>query len=144
MQSNHFEESGVSFTSSIATIPWMWSSFPGFLIGFLFDGQIYRFTTYSRAKVSEIKVSSNEVTFRAHNRDNVLVVNASRSNGATLRSPESGLMDGRIVESLTAGIHLKLYEITDGQNELLFEGTGMNAGLEVVGNMNELGAVESS
>lgn len=144
MQSNHFEETGISFTSSIATIPWIRRSFAGFLIGLLFEGKVYRFTTYTRAKVSDIQITPREVQFKVSDRKHKLLLNASRSGGATLRSPESGLMDGRIVESLTAEIHLKLYETTDGQNELLFEGTGMNAGLEVVGNMSELGAVESS
>lgn len=143
MQSNHFHESGVSFTSSIATIPWFGRSFAGFIIGFLFEGHIYRFTTYTRAKVSSIQVSPTEVQFKVSNGDNMLLVKAYRSGGATLRSPESGLMDGRIVESLTARIHVSFYDTTTGSPRLLFEGTGTNAGLEVVGNMNELGATES-
>ncbi|TFF68165.1 hypothetical protein EU520_00735 [Candidatus Thorarchaeota archaeon] len=144
MQSNHFDIPGVSFTSSIATIPWLRRSFAGFLIGFLFDGRVYRFTTYTRAKASDIEVSESEVRFKVSDRGNGLAVNAYRSGGATLRSPESGLMDGRIVESLTARIHLRFFEIVDGHERVLFEGTGTNAGLEVVGDMSELGATELS
>ena len=51
MQSNHFEKEGTSITFSIADIPWGGRSFTGFLGGFLLDGKLHRFATYTGAKV---------------------------------------------------------------------------------------------
>ncbi|TXT53860.1 MAG: hypothetical protein BAJATHORv1_110052 [Candidatus Thorarchaeota archaeon] len=142
MQSNHFREEGISFTSSIATIPWFGTEFAGFLIGLLYGGKVYRFTTYTGARLSKIQVSEKNILFQVHDKNHAIVVNASRADGATLRSPVRGSMSGRIIESLTAEIGIRFYELTSSGRRLLFEGTGTNAGLEVVGDMTSLGAVE--
>jgi hypothetical protein len=49
-------------------------------------------------------------------------------------------MTGRIIESLDSTIHLRFYEKKNSAKEMLFEGKGRNAGLEVVGNLEEIGA----
>ena len=49
MQSNHFQEEGTSFTASEAMIPWLRSSFRGFIIGLWHAGRLYRFATYTGA-----------------------------------------------------------------------------------------------
>jgi len=59
-----------------------------------------------------------------------------------LMSPVGGLMTGRIIESLDSSIHLRFYTLKNNLKELLFEGIGRNAGLEVVGNLDEIGAIE--
>jgi len=143
MQSNHFEEPGISFTASIANIPWMKRSFTGFLIGFLYNGTIYRFTTYTRAKLSTPLVSEDTVTFTVQDKAAIIEVHAQRAQGASLRSPIEGLMTGRIIESLDSAIHLKFYLKTNHQKDLTFEGTGRNAGLEIVGELSEIGAVQT-
>lgn len=142
MQSNHFEEPGLSFTASIANIPWMKRSFTGFLIGFLYNGTIHRFTTYTRATLSTPKVSEDTVTFTVQDKKALIEVQAQRAQGASLRSPVKGLMTGRITESLDSTIHLKFYLKTNRQQDLIFEGTGRNAGLEVVGELAEIGAIQ--
>jgi len=45
IQSNHFDEPGISLMVSIAKIPWLGKSFNGFLIGLLYNGHLYKFTT---------------------------------------------------------------------------------------------------
>jgi hypothetical protein len=142
MQSNHFEELGISFSSSIANIPWMKRSFTGFLIGFLYEGTVHRFTTYTRAKLSTPIVSDDTVTFTVQDKKAMIEVQASRAPGASLRSPVEGLMTGRITESLDSSIHLKFYSTAKNHNDLIFEGTGRNAGLEVVGDLSDIGAIE--
>ena len=142
MQSNHFEDLGVSFTSSIANIPWLNRSFTGFLIGLLYDGTVYRFTTYSRAKLSTPMVSEDAVTFTVHDKKYLIEVHAQRAPGASLRSPVEGLMTGRIIESLDSSIHLKFYSTVKGRKDLVFEGTGRNAGLEIVGDLADIGAIQ--
>ncbi|MDX1684351.1 MAG: tocopherol cyclase family protein, partial [Saprospiraceae bacterium] len=51
MQSNHFSEPGTSFKCSVATIPWMGSSFVGFIAGLLYDDKLIQFTTYNGSKL---------------------------------------------------------------------------------------------
>jgi hypothetical protein len=142
MQSNHFDEPGVSFTSSIANIPWLNRSFTGFLIGLLHDETVYRFTTYNRAKISTPLVSEDAVTFTVHNKKFAIEVDAHRAPGASLRSPVEGLMTGRIIESLDSSIHLKFYSTKKSRRDLIFEGTGRNAGLEIVGDLADIGATQ--
>ncbi len=142
MQSNHFSQQGISFTSSIATIPWMGSSFPGFLIGLLYDNKIYRFTTYTRAKVSNPEVSDKKVKFTVSDKKHILEVTAIRSGGGSLRSPIQGLMTGRIMESLESQIQLRFFRHRGNTRELIFEDEGQKAGLEVVGDMSAINAVE--
>jgi hypothetical protein len=142
MQSNHFEEPGLSFTASIAKIPWMKRSFTGFLIGILYNGTVHRFTTYTRATISTPKVSADTVTFTVQDKKAIIEVQAKRAQGASLRSPVEGLMTGRITESLDSTIHLKFYHKTNHRKNLIFEGTGRTAGLEVVGELSEIGAIQ--
>lgn len=142
MQSNHFEVQGTSFTASIANIPWMGRSFAGFIIGLLHDGKVHRFTTYTRAKLSQPEVSDSHVAFSVRNSESLVEIEAERARGALLRSPVEGLMTGRIVESLDSSIRLKFYDLKQSAMKPAFEGVGRNAGLEVVGDLAEIGAVE--
>jgi tocopherol cyclase len=141
MQSNHFDSPGISFTASIANIPWLTRSFTGFLIGLLYEGTVYRFTTYTRANLSTPMISNDAVTFTVQDKEHMIEVNAKRAPGASLRSPVEGLMTGRIIESLDSTIHVKFFTTNKNRQTLIFEGTGHTAGLEVVGDLSEIGAV---
>ncbi|UCE11013.1 MAG: hypothetical protein JSW61_03520 [Candidatus Thorarchaeota archaeon] len=141
MQSNHFEETGISFTSSIASIPFGRGAFTGLLAGLMFNDEIYRFTTYTRAKISTPEVSDDRVAFKIEDKRYLIEVDAERAHGTSLRSPVGGLMTGRILESLDSSIRLRFYRLTKTTKELLFEGVGRNAGLEVVGDLEEIGAI---
>ncbi len=51
MQTNHFDTADrVSLLASVAHIPWLGSSFIGFLGGLWLDGRLFRFATYTGAK----------------------------------------------------------------------------------------------
>ena len=56
-------------------------------------------------------------------------VSAKKTSGARLISPVEGSMSGKIDESLTSEITVRLLR----NDAVLFEGTGTNSGLEVVG-----------
>ena len=45
MQSNHFSESGISLKASVARIPWLGSSFVGFIAGVWLQDRLIEFTT---------------------------------------------------------------------------------------------------
>jgi len=47
-------------------------------------------------------------------------------------------MAGRIEESLQSTAQVKLYERIRGQESVIYSGTGHNAGMELVGDLEEL------
>lgn len=132
MQSNHFKNEGVSIKCSVAKIPWLWSSFVGFIAGVLIDGKLYRFTTYNRSKLNQCTVSATEVCIFLENKVYSLKITAHRAKATELAAPIGGFMDARIEESMNARIEVLL--INKKTKEVLLEDTGRNAGLEVAGN----------
>ncbi len=131
MQSNNFDEPKVSVMLSIATIPWLKGAFTGFLCGLLLKDRLYRFTTYTGAKLAGIDVSREKVDIQIMMKELLLKISAHRTDGAGLLSPVMGSMKGRIDETLTSEIHITLLE----GSKKIFEGTGSDAGLEVVGEL---------
>jgi len=149
MQSNHFPESGISITASVATIPWMRSWFRGFLIGILIDGSLYRFTTYLGSKISSLKVSDQYVDWIIYGTRKTLPqgkysgyelsLRAERGNAGLLSSPELDGMTPRIFESLTATIEITLKGLDDGRlEEIIYQGEGSCGGLEIAGSIEEI------
>ena len=136
MQSNHFSKPGVSFKCSVANIPWLRSSFVGFIAGLWYDNQLIRFTTYNFSKLLKSQLSGNQVFIDLENPKYSLQVIANRTRSTELASPIHGAMQGKIEESMTAALHLKLKDKRSG--EIIFEDFGKNAGLEVAGNTSEI------
>jgi hypothetical protein len=138
MQTNHFQEEGISLMISIANIPWLGRSFDGFLGGFLYNNTLYRFTTYKGAKITKLQLPENEVIVHLSSKKHRLEIEAAKSKGAELKSPVLGAMEGRLLESITSQIHVKLYKTEKKKEDLIFEGTGRNAGLEIGGEIEKL------
>ena len=138
MQSNHFEREGTGLTVSIADIPWGGHSFTGFLGGFLLDGQLHRFTTYTGARVSQPLLSDHSVQFTLADRSKRLTITAHRAQGFALQAPTTSQMDRRIMESLSASIDVVFERIVKGKWAHVFSGTGKYAGLEIVGDAHSL------
>jgi tocopherol cyclase len=129
MQTNHFQESQTSFMLSVARIPWIGSAFTGFLGFLLHHGKLYQFATYTGAKIKTLKVQGKQVEVLIQaKRFSVLVRGKSSSNGA-LKAPKFGNMDRVIHESVDAELFVTLF---DQHGQIIFEGNGENAGLEVV------------
>jgi tocopherol cyclase len=136
MQSNHFaDRPEVSFMLSVAKIPWLGSSFTGFLCVLLLDGKIHRFATYTGAKLKNIHLDKEMVSVEIESREQIIRVNASHAARGLLAAPVDGAMDRRIAESVDAIISL---EVKDRTGKKIFSGTGNTAGLELVGDMAEL------
>ncbi|MBN2252625.1 MAG: hypothetical protein JW701_02930 [Kosmotogaceae bacterium] len=131
MQSNNFDHDGTSFMLSIATIPWLGKSFTGSLCAFLYRGELCRFTTYKGARINRVDTSGDRIEVELKQRELTIHVDARKTSGAQLISPVQGSMSGKIDESLTSEIHLKVQE----GRTILFEGTGTNSGLEAVGKL---------
>lgn len=140
-QTNHFGQPGTSLTASVAIIPWIRRSFPGFIIGLWHEGSLYRFATYTGARIEVLEVAEQQVKWVVRDRRYRLEMLAFRSDGSLLRAPTPMDMARRIPETLNATIDVSLYAVADGRMKLLLQGTGRHAGLEVVGDMARLQAM---
>jgi len=150
MQSNHYPEEGVSLTASVATIPWLTGWFRGFLVGLIVRGTLYRFTTYLGSRIDLLTVTDRFVTWRlvgSRRSDPAAVfpayqldIKAERGQGGLLSSPELDGMTPRILESLTGTIEVTLIGMNSDnqQREIIYQGGGCCAGLEVAGSIAEI------
>jgi len=134
MQSNHFpEDEPICISASVANIPWLGSHFIGYIVGFLYKGKIHRFATYTGAKMKasldeeQVRLSFKDFTYR-------LEIVATRAAGSDLVSPISGEMRGKVNESIQAKIQVRFFK----KEQLLYEGIGKNAGLEIAGPVEKL------
>ncbi len=134
-QSNHFEMEGVSFTGSIAKIPWLFSSFRGFIVGLLHNGRLYRFTTYTGAEVNYLKIFKDEIRYEIEDKKHFLRVKIKRTEGGVLHGPYEKQMLERVSESLDAEIEINFSEKS---GKTIFEGIGIHAGLDVNGKLEEI------
>lgn len=135
MQSNHFEKAGTSFMLSVAKIPWLKSSFTGFLCVLLLDGKIHRFATYTGAKLKNLSVDRELVQVEIRDKNYRLFISARHAARGLLAAPLNGAMDRRIAESVDAEITVRVTKLSGKE---IFNGTGKTAGLELVGDMKEL------
>ena len=141
MQCNHFSKPGISLTASIANIPWLRGSFRGLIIGFLYDGRLYRFTTYTKATVHAVRVSDSRVSFVVSDNNHLLKIEATRGGGGILHAPLKGSetdrmqMQQRVQQSLTGKISIEFREKKKGEEKLIYSGAGDHAGIEINGDI---------
>jgi hypothetical protein len=137
-QSNHFDREGVSISVSVAKIPWMGSSFVGFIAGVLLDGQLYRFTTYTGCKLTAFSSWTGGAKMTYEDNEFRLDVELDGATTAPLKAPDHGRMVSRADESLDASMQVKLTRKRDGA--VLLEDCGLHAGCEVMNDRGELEA----
>lgn len=135
MQSNHFGVAGTSLSASVAIIPWIRTSFPGFIVGLLHDGHLYRFATYTGARISNLSVTDTEVDWTIVDKTYELLIHANRSSGGLLHAPTTSEMSQRLLESLIATVVVQLRERSGA---MIFSGSGRQAGLEIGGDIPSL------
>ena len=107
MQSNHFEEPGVSLVASTALIPWRSAAFRGDLVGLrLPDGPhagLHRFTSYTRARTIDLAVDDHAVRWSLRSpggdRLDLTATIGGRTTGL-LHSPVRTEMHQRVAETL--------------------------------------------
>jgi len=134
MQSNNFSTTGTSFMLSIAKIPWMRSSFIGFLSFLKFNGEIRFFTSYNGSEIAKIeKLSRGDghregVSLRINRGRESISVKAESTRRGALKSPVGGRMESYIKESVDAEIG---FEYRRANGEMLRD-KGHRGGLEIV------------
>lgn len=138
LQSNHFATTDTSLIASFAKIPWIGSAFDGFVAGFYHKGEIYRFTNYTGAKISKLSIGDQKIVMHFTDRKRRLEIEAHKAKAVDLPSPVEGSMTGRILESITAQVDVKLVELGRKEERVIFEGRGRNAGLDIGGKVEEI------
>ena len=136
MQSNHFRNSGTSFKASVARIPWIRNWFVGFIAGLWHDGRLIQFTTYNGSRLLKNVITVYHVDLVIENHTHRLEVLAHRDQATELASPVMGAMTGKIEESMTSKIDVRISETRTGT--VIFEQSGRNAGLEVAGKVDDI------
>ncbi len=136
LQSNHFPEPGVSVKTSVAKIPWLRGSFTGFISGIWLFDRLIRFTTYNGSSLKKVAVEGHSVVIVLQNKNYLLEISVLRDSATALASPVGGHMEGRIEESMSSEMDIRLTEVKSGRE--VFSGKGRNTAVEVAGNVGEV------
>lgn len=135
-QTNSFPSRGDSFMLSVARIPWLGSSFTGFLCVLRAGGRLRRFASYTGHRLERVEVGERDVRIRIAGRGQELSFEARRERAGFLAAPVRGVMSRRIAESIDARVRVSL---TEG-GATIWSGESSRAGLELVGESAELNA----
>jgi hypothetical protein len=127
-QSNHFGEEGICVSASVARIPWLTGAFRGFLVGFLRDGELQRFTSYDGARIEDLTLDDGRLHLRVRNREHRLEIDARKAEGGVLHAPYERAMVERVAETMSSEVELRLSTLAGG--EVVYEGRGRHACLE--------------
>lgn len=129
LQSNNFENNSASIMFSLAHIPFLGISFRGFICSLTFNDEEYRFATYNKSKIKEVKLSKNSIYITVSKGKYELVIKAEVSeDSGLLKAPKNGAMSNVIKEGLAGYVNIRLLK----DSKLLFEGNGNPCAIEVV------------
>ena len=134
-QTNHFATPSTCLTASVAMIPWMGSAFRGFIIGLRHEERLFRFATYTGAKIEKLSVREKEIHWVVRDRKYRLEMTAHQAPGGVLLGPTKIEMGKRVTETLNASVDVRLSTL---RGDVVFEENGRFAGLEVNGNLDQL------
>lgn len=137
LQCNHFETPGTSLTASAAIIPWLRGAFGGFIAGLWHEERLYRFATYTGARTERLEIDDSHVHWVMGDRHRRLRIIATRQSGGLIYGPTRAQMGLRIGETMLATVEVYLQDWSQ-REQLLFQGSGRNAGLEVHGDLARL------
>ena len=136
MQCNNFKKKNFSVKASVAKIPWLKSSFIGFIAGVFIDDKLIEFTTYNYSKLLACNVTDSLVKIRFENPQFILELKLTRKKPTKLVAPISGFMDSRVEECMDGKMEVLLKE--KQTNKIVFNDTGYSAALEVAGSFEQL------
>jgi tocopherol cyclase len=136
MQSNHFaSEPEASLIASVAIIPWLGGAFRGFIIGLKHHGKLHKWTTYNKTREVQLSIDDTHVVWIVSGPDGVLEIVAERAAGGLLHAPLRTAMYRRVEETMQAVVAIR--HLSESGN-LLFEDSGLNASMEVFGDLDRL------
>jgi tocopherol cyclase len=74
----------VSLSASIATVPWLGSSFRGFIVGPVHKARLYRFATYTGGQDTSLRLPDTQARLSVADKRYRLEIDARRSEGVLL------------------------------------------------------------
>jgi len=128
-QSNNFKDSDASIMCSIAHIPFLGTSFQGFICNISLNCHEYRFATYNRSKLLKFNCTSKSADVVLARGSLMLEAHAETYDEGILKAPRNGAMNTTVKEGLNGVVHIKL---TQKPGIILFEGMGNPCGIELV------------
>jgi len=141
MHSNHIDaDPDASLVASVAIIPWLRSSFRGFIVGLKHQGHLYRWATYNGAKELDLVIDDSHVRWALTGPDGVLKLSAERVRGGLLHAPLRTAMHQRVEETMDGRVSV-IHE--DAHGRVLLSGEATCAGMEVFGEIDRLLATGS-
>jgi tocopherol cyclase len=136
LHSNHIDaDPTASLVASVALIPWVRSTFRGFIIGLKHHGRLYRWATYNRSREELLAIDDTHVHWTLDGPDGRLRLSAERTRGGLLHAPLRSAMHQRVEETMDGRITVR-HEAADGR--VLLEGLGTSACMEVFGDIERL------
>ena len=129
---NTFKNTSVSFTFSVAKIPWLGSFFIGHICFLYFDQRFYLFATYNNSKITKLIFKSPVLEIELKSKTHTLKIKAVQNRSGELKAPVIGEMNRIIKESIDSTIELELFT---NENKIIFSGKGTRAGLEIIENI---------
>lgn len=133
LQCNHFKGSKLSVMFSAARIPILNNAFVGFISFIKVGDRLYRFATYTGAKLTELRRYDDLLAIEVKDSSYTLKIKAKNFEGGILKAPQNGKMSRQIIESISANIELELWQ----GNSLIIKDSGFNCGLEIEGELKK-------
>ena len=136
MQTNHIDaDPAASLIASVAIIPWVRSSFRGFIVGLRHGGRLHRWATYNRSREVLLAIDDQHVRWTLEGPDGRLELIAERVRGGLLHAPLRTAMHQRVEETLDGRVSIRHL---DPGGRVVLEGEGACAGMEVFGDIDRL------
>lgn len=136
MHSNHIDtDAEASLVASVALIPWIRSTFRGFIIGLRHHGTLHRWATYNRSQERDLRIDDTHIHWTVSGPDGILQLSAERRRGGLLHAPLRSAMHQRVEETMDGRIRIRHLSPA---GRVLLEGEGSCAGMEVFGDIERL------
>ena len=136
MHSNHLAgEPDASLIASVAIIPWLRSSFRGFIVGLRLRGRLHAWATYNGSRERQLEIDESHVRWSLSGPSGLLELSAERVRGGLLHAPIRTRMHERVEETLDSTIHVR---VTTPSGRVALDTTATCAGLEVHGDLERL------
>ena len=132
IQCNNFKGSKISLSCSIGHIPFLHTSFRGFLIGLFYNNTFYEFTTMNKSKIKIVKNGSDKTIIIENNKYILKIeTKTTKEDFMLCYGPREDDMIPLVEENLMGNVFIELYEKTSG--EILLKKKGNCTGIEYGG-----------
>ena len=135
VQANHFNQKGLSLSASVARIPFLGTQFAGFIVGLLFKGKLYRFTTYRSARIIKLNYDGRLIEWIIKQGKLTLIIHIEIGEKAgILFAPDKNDMVEKVPEYLDSKVSIDLQD----NNKTIIRDKSNFAANEIVGDIETL------